>query len=205
MSLVDLSIVIPTYTITQELEEVAVSCILSLAGDMAIHEIIVTEDGGFFSPQLMELADVYIYNKGNRGFTLNVNQGWRAATGDFVAIVNSDITLREGELSSLCIPGKVTSPVTINESQPRLAGHFFVVPKEVKEERGMLMEEMRLYCSDSEYDARVADIFQSVPEVKIFHHTQATTKSMEGDKIEKAHARDEEIYHKLVKEGKASG
>jgi hypothetical protein len=202
--MVDLSIVIPTYTVNKEVEEITVGCILSLAKDMAIKEIIVTEDGGFFSPQFMELADIYIYSKSNIGFSSNANRGWRVATGDYVAIVNSDITLREGELSALCIPGKVTSPETINEAQPRLAGHFFVVPKEVAVERGMLLEEMKLYCSDSEYDNRVADIFQSVPTVKIVHHTQATTSRMDQNLIAEAHGRDEEIYLQLKKEGRVS-
>jgi hypothetical protein len=63
---------------------------------------------------------------------------------------------------------------------------------------------MKLYCSDSEYDNRVADIFQSVPEVKIAHHTQATTKRMDQDLISEAHTRDEAIYLQLKKEGRAS-
>ncbi len=134
-----LSGVIPTYTITPELEELTLRCIASF-GDQP-GEIIVVEDGGLFSHKLATFADTYIYNEENKGFTANVNRGWRYATGDYVAIVNSDIELRSGNLYDLCIPQTVTSPAFDNEYVERLAGAFFVIPKEIKESRGMLLED----------------------------------------------------------------
>lgn len=204
MQLIDLSLVIPTYTISQELEELAVSCILSYAADMAVKEIIVSEDGGFFSPQLMELADIYIYHKGNSGFTANVNRGWRQATGDFTAIVNSDTRLKEGELADLCIPGKVASPEILGQHIDFLAGPFFVVPEEIKKERGMLNEAMKNYSSDSDYDHRVRDIFEKVSSVKVYHEIAATV-DVAGVNSPENQKKDDRIYKKLIKEGKADG
>jgi hypothetical protein len=160
--------------------------------------MIVVEDGGRYSPQIMALADIYIYSHGNVGFTKNVNRGWSLSTGDFTAIVNNDTYLQEGDIRQLCIPDKVTSPEIISQVIPRLAGNFWVTPKEIKEQRGMLNEAMKNYCSDSEYDERVADIFQKVPEVKIFHAISQTVKPT--GIVEKSRE-DEEIYRK-IKEAK---
>lgn len=195
-----LSIVIPTYTLNKDLEELAIRCLLSYR-DQA-DQIIVTEDAGLFSPELMKLADTYIYNNTNGGFTKNVNNGWRYSTGDFTAIVNSDTELKSGNLLDLCIPGKVTSPAIVNQYIDLLAGPFFVIPKEIKESRGMLMEEMKTYSSDSEYEKRVTDIFQRVDSVTIYHEQAQTVKAagVEGG-IEQE--RDRQAYDKLVREGKA--
>jgi len=195
-----LSIVIPTYTLNKELEELAIRCLLSYK-DYA-DEVIVTEDGGMFSPMLMEMSDHYIYNKKNVGFTRNVNTGWRFSSGDYTAIINSDTELTSGNLADLCIPGKVTSPHISNQYIDRLAGPFFVVPETVKEERGLLIEDMKTYSSDSEFDARVADIFMKVPSVVIYHE-QAQTVKAAGVEGGAEQARDREIYAQLIRDGKA--
>jgi len=167
-----------------------------------VDELIIVEDHGLYSPTLMQLADVYIYNNINGGFTKNVNRGWRYATGDYVAIVNSDTRLVSGNLRDLCIPEKVTSPIIVNQSIPNLAGPFFVVPKKVTKKRGMLLEEMHTYCSDSEYDHRVADIFRKVHSVKIFHET-AKTVTVAGVEGGEQQEKDRIIYERLKLEGKA--
>jgi len=195
-----ISLVIPTYTITKELEEFAIRACLSYREE--VDELIVCEDGGLLSQNLLQLADSYLYNKDNRGFTANVNRGWRYATGDFIMIANSDTSLHQGHLRDLCIPGRVTSPEIISQYVPHLAGSFFCVPKEVTRERGYLLEDMRTYSSDSEYDVRVRDIFQKVPSVRIFHEMMQTVKAagVEGGEEQE---RDRRIYQKLREMGKA--
>lgn len=195
-----ISVVIPCYTITKDLEEMAIACVKSYR--YQADELIVVEDGGRYSPQLMGLCDSYIYNWKNGGFTVNVNRGWRYAKEPYVAIVSSDTYLYEGDIHNLCIPGKVTSPVIVNQNIERLAGPFFVIPQSVAEERGYLMEEMHTYSSDSEYDNRVADIFETVQSVKIVHK-QAQTVSVAGVEGGKQQQKDREIYEKLKQEGKA--
>jgi hypothetical protein len=192
------SMVIPTYTVNDDLERLTLRAIRSYR--YFIDQLIVCEDGGRYSPQVMSLADIYIYRHGNKGFTKTVNDGWRMSDGDFTAIVNNDTYLYEGDLRKLCIPGKVTSPEIMNQTIPRLAGNFWVTPREIKEERGVLMEEMKMYCSDSEYDNRVADIFQKVSEVKIFHAISQTVGTT--GQINKSRE-DEDIYRRLKEEGKA--
>ena len=195
-----ISLIIPTYLINKHLEELAIRCVLSYREQ--VDELIITENGGFFSPELYKLADYYILGKENTGFTKNVNRGWINAKGDYVMIVSSDTFLLKGNLVDLCIPGKVTSPIIGNQYIPFLAGCFWCAPKEVTKERGYLMEEMRTYCSDSEYDVRVRDIFQKVDSIKVFHE-QAQTVKAAGEEGGEAQRKDREIYQKLKEEGKA--
>ena len=196
-----LSLVVPTYTITKELEEIAIRTVGSYIDH--VDELIVCEDGGMLSYNLLQLADSYIYNKNNLGFSGNINRGWRYAKGEYVAIANSDTRLVSGDLGDLCIPGKVTSPHITNQYIERLAGPFWVAPRKVTEERGYLMEEMKTYSSDSEYDHRVKDIFQKVPSVKIFH-LQAQTVKAAGVEGGEEQEKDRQIYQKLIEKGMAA-
>ena len=159
-----LDIVIPTYTPNASLENMAMECVKSYKGH---GRIIVVEDGQEYSDKLRELADVYIYDKKNVGFTKNVNRGWRYATAEWVAIISSDTYLVSGDLKDLCIKGKVTSPVVVNQDIPGLTGSFFVVHKDCPK---YLIETMRTFYSDTEYVERTKDIFQKVDSVKFYHH-----------------------------------
>jgi len=201
MSDIKISLVIPTVILDKKLEDLAILCVGSYMNQA--DEIIVVGDGGMFSQNLLQLADTYIYNKNNVGFTKTVNRGWKYASGDYVMIINSDTQLKKGDLNDLCIPGKVTSPVIVNQYIERLAGPFWVVPREVTEERGFLLEELKTYSSDSEYDARVKDIFQKVESVEIYHEQAQTVKALgiEGG-IEQE--RDRKIYQELIDKGVAA-
>lgn len=195
-----ISVVIPCYTLTKELERLAIWAAASVRDQC--DELIIAEDGGMYSSKLMELADKYLFFKDNRGFTKNVNRGWQNSEGEYTMIMSSDTQLESGNLVDLCIPGKVTSPHISNQGIMRLAGPFFVVPENITKERGMLREEMHTYSSDSEYDNRVADIFQKVDSVKIFHHMAQSVKvaGIEGGEQQQV---DREAYQKLIDEGLA--
>jgi len=192
--------VIPCYTVSPELEKMALeACVFY--GDQ-VDELIIVEDSGNFSQKLFDKADIYACYKKNGGFTKNVNRGWKMATGDYVMIASSDTWLRKGKLDDLCIPGKVTSPHIANQGIDFLAGPFWCAPKKVTEERGYLREEMHTYSSDSEYDARVRDIFQKVSSVEIFHH-MAQSVSAAGVEGGEQQQKDRVEYQKLIDEGKA--
>ncbi len=201
MSDIKISLVVPCVILDKKLEDLALMCVGSYMDQ--VDEIIITQDSGMFSTNLLTLADSYIYCKENVGFTKNVNRGWKYASGDYVMIVNSDTQLRKGNLKDLCIPGKVTSPVIVNQYIERLAGPFWVVPKEVAAERGYLLEELKTYSSDSEYDHRVKDIFVKVPSVEIYHEQAQTVKAL-GIEGGAEQERDRKIYEELIKEGKAA-
>lgn len=195
-----ISMVIPTFTLTKELERLAVWCAASYRDQ--VDELIITEDGGMYSPQLMGLADIYIYNKDNGGFSKNVNSGWKHARGEYVMIVNSDTHLESGNLGNLCLEGRVTSPETINQLSEGLTGNFWCAPAEVTRKYGYLLEDLHTYCSDADYGHRTKEIFVHVPSVRIYHHMAKTTDQAGiGEAQLEA---DREVYGKLIEEGKAS-
>lgn len=193
--------VIMTYTLTNELEEIAYNSALSYRDQ--VDELIITEDGGKFSNKLRDISDIYIYGKNNVGFTANVNRGWRISSGEYTMIVNSDTYLSEGKLKDLCVSGFATSPVIENQYTEGLAGSFFVVPKEVRDERGYLIEQMKTYSSDIEYYYRVKDIFKTIESVKIYHE-MARTVSEAGLEGGAEQEKDKKIYQKLIEKGKAA-
>ena len=185
-----LSLVFPTYTIDNTLEDLEVECISTFKGKC--DEIIITEDGGLPSAKLLAISNIYIYSSARRGFTVNVNRGWKLATSDYVGIVNSDISYVAGDLASLCRPGRVCSP----GDYPVVPGHFFVVPKEIKEQYGMLDESMAMWWSDADYGRRVWYIYDPIPEVEILHYGGSTHKkepALHGE----FYGRDGEAYNKI--------
>jgi hypothetical protein len=194
-----ISMVIPTYSINDFLVEEAINAASSYRKQ--VDELIITEDGGIYSEDLRRVADIYIYNRKNVGFSKNVNKGWKLATGDFVMIANSDTVLHNSDLNLLCEKGMVTSPhIAGLPVSDKLRGCFWCAPKEVTTERGMLLEDMRTYFSDDEYYERIKDIFSKIDKVIIIHDEEQTTKATginSGPELRK----DLEIYNNLKKEG----
>lgn len=185
---------IPTYTMDAKLEQMAYDCARSYK--QYVDQIIICEDGGKFSPKLQTIADTYIYNWDNVGFTKNVNRGWRYSQADFTGIVSSDTYLYDGNPQDLCLEGLVTSPEVVNQHIPYLAGPLWVCPREIYEKRGGLIETMHTYNSDSEYDHRVRDVFKKVPSVLIYHHMSQTVTPAGVNTPEQA-SKDQAEYEKL--------
>lgn len=187
-----LSIVIPTYSINVDLFQMANRCIDSYKLKEHDVEIIVTEDGGMFE---YLHSDTYIYSP-NKGFTVNVNRGWRQAQGDYVAIVSSDTYLVSGNIMDLCVTGRVTSPRIENQDIDGLAGCFFVAPWEITRRIGMLNEDMHTYFSDEDYKERTKGIFQKINSV-IIHHDQARTVTAAGVNNAEQSEKDKQAYAKI--------
>src|SRR5437773_12439547 len=102
-----ISVVIPTYSLNRDLETMAINCAKGYR-EFA-DELIICEDGGRYSKDLKDLADLYI-NHDNWGFTANLNNGWLAAKGDYAFLVNSYTYIESVNYNDLCIHGTVTSP-----------------------------------------------------------------------------------------------
>ena len=57
-------------------------------------ELVVVDNGSQFGVEYLEdNADVYIRNRTNLGFAPAVNQGLKAATGEWLVVMNNDVTL----------------------------------------------------------------------------------------------------------------
>lgn len=187
------SIVIPTYTLTRDLETMAYNCAKSYK-EFA-DQLIICEDGGRQSKALMQLADEYIFHD-NWGFTENVNEGWSRAKGDYVFIVNSDTYIESGNYEDLLVPGHVTSPKMAGHTRDGtyLNGAFWVAPKEVTKERGMLNPLYKMYYSDDDYYEWVKDIFLQIDSVVIRHVYGATTSFLGDEWRDEVSARDKKLY-----------
>lgn len=191
-----LTLVIPTYSKNEKLERMAYDFATTYKQQGA--RIIICEDGQIKSKWLLDLADHYIYNAENVGFTKNVNRGWKYALAngaDYVAIVNSDTYWLSGNLNDLCVPGHITSPILENQTFPRpqLRGSFFCVPKEVSDKYGFLDESMVTYFSDQDYADKTIHIFQEIPSVRVYHLCAESMKSY--DKRLEDDNSDEKIYN----------
>lgn len=197
-----LSIVIPCYSVSDDLIEQAEFAIAGYKSHGA-DEVIVVEDGGQYSETLRELADTYIYCQENEGFSKAVNKGWKLSGGDYTGIVNSDTVWVSGDLKDLCISQRVTSPNVISGDTGMMAGCFFVVPRTLHN-YGMLNEDLKNFCSDTDYEWRMLRYLQRVDSVEIHHGVNQTLKGMKMD-IDIEYKRDNDLYHKLIKEGKAHG
>lgn len=179
------SILIPTYSATQDLASMA----LSIAKQLKPHcdELIINEDTRNYWPELATIADIYLMHD-NLGFTKNVNMGLRVASGDFIAVVNSDVKLLEGNPRDLCKEGYVTSPECVDMiGHPAMYGGFFVLPRQVIKDYGYFDEAHPHYRSDAIYARAVQKIFIAVPSVKIKHEPGVGKSYRYRAEVEKFH------------------
>jgi hypothetical protein len=195
------TLVIPTFTKNKELEDSAFKCAVSHKEQ--VDQIIISEDGGQFSEKLMSIADVYIYNRWNMGFTRNVNRAWQMSDTDFTIIANSDTYLLSGNLIDICRnnPDQVCCPVIKDKESPLdgFTGSYFVVPKLIKDQYGMLDERLKMFMSDVDYYHRIKDIFQVEGRVVIKHQKAASLK-VSGKNIETLQRMDAEKYDEILNE-----
>lgn len=89
------------------------------------------------------------------GFAKAVNIGMKAATGDYVCVVNNDIKVVGGHIQRLCVPKTVTSPM-LNGTKQDFWGCFFCVPREIIDAIGYLDERFeKSYFEDDDYIIRI--------------------------------------------------
>jgi len=189
------TLVIPTYTISKHLEELALRCAASHRNQ--VQQIIITEDGGRYSEKLRMMADLYLYNRDNVGFTKNLNRGWKLVDTDFAILANSDTTLLSGNLLDICKPASVCCPEVENLSHyPGFMGHYFVVPRTIRDDYGLLDERLVNFESDMEYYDRIQHLFEKDPRVVIHHEQHQTLQAMKMD-ITHAAQMDAKRHHDL--------
>lgn len=128
-----ISLIIPHYPIHPELDDKLKKCLDSLA---------------------IDCEKVIVVNLG-LGFAKSVNYGLKAATGDYLMVVNNDIEWLSGNILDLCKEGAVTSPKVNGEVQP-FWGCFFCLPRAIYERIGGLDEQFEMgYSEDDDYVKRL--------------------------------------------------
>ncbi len=140
--MLSLSLVIPHWSLDAETDDALRRCVGSFP--LECERIVVVNDG--------------------TGYGHNVNVGLRLASGDYIAVVNNDCRLSDGDIYDLCVPETVTSPLVIGERQGfgeslepgRFHGCFWVVPRTVLNQVGLLDERFeRAYWEDDDFLARL--------------------------------------------------
>lgn len=125
-----------------------------------------------------------------------INKGLAKASGDYIVCANDDVVLVEGNLSMLCQPGKVISPIVINGSGKAFHAHMWGMSRDVYEKTVGTIEGdsdygkpgyyegfNKVYYDDTDYWQKLLvngftpELTQSV---KIRHDHPATTISATG-------------------------
>ena len=160
-----LSLVIPHWPLDEETNEALRRCVSSFPS---------------------ECERIVVVNNGT-GYGQNVNIGLRLATGDYIAVVNNDCRLAQGNIYDLCVPETVTSPLVIGERQGfgeslepgAFHGCFWVVPRPVLDQVGLLDERFEhAYWEDDDLLARLRQAgisTRQVASVRIRHIGGLTT------------------------------
>lgn len=119
------SFIVPFYQINDELFKLSRAMFLSLdetEGDDEIEKIVIDNGSPIGGSYLQQEADIYIRNRENLGYCKAVNQGMKLATGELLAIGNSDIRMSSNWL---------TVAREILEKNPKVgSAHFRMIPYE---------------------------------------------------------------------------
>jgi GT2 family glycosyltransferase len=160
-----LSLVIPHWPLDEETDEALRRCAASFPAEC--ERIVVINDG--------------------TGYAHNVNIGLRLASGEYIAVVNNDCRLSDGDVYNLCVPNAVTSPLVIGERQGfgeslepgALHGSFWVAPRAVLDRVGLLDERYEhAYWEDDDFLARLRQAgipTRQVDSVRVKHIGGLTT------------------------------
>jgi glycosyltransferase involved in cell wall biosynthesis len=101
-----LSVVIPAWSGNDKLTDMLMALCQQVKFDC--DELIVTEDGNR-SLVVEAMATTYLHHQ-RLGHGRNLRLGWEAATKDYVAFIDSDIRIDNGNLRDLCVPNTLVYP-----------------------------------------------------------------------------------------------
>jgi hypothetical protein len=121
-----LSVVIPVWSTNSDLTEMA----LKLAKQVRpmCDELVIGEDGEY-QKELAAIADTYLVHP-RLGHAKNLAETIKATNSEYVAAMDSDMSIDSGDLKDLCIPGHLVSPATVQRRFNEVAGWFFVCPRQ---------------------------------------------------------------------------
>jgi GT2 family glycosyltransferase len=160
-----LSVVVPHWPLDEEANQALRQCVSSFPAEC--ERIVVVNDG--------------------TGYGRNVNIGLRLATGEYIAVVNNDCRLTDGDVYDLCVADAVTSPLVIGERQGfgesiepgGFHGCCWVVPRPVLDRVGLLDERFKhAYWEDDDFleRLRAAGVAtRQIPSVVVRHIGGLTT------------------------------
>lgn len=91
------SYIVPCWINDEETNQLTKDALLSMKNTDQEAQIIVIDNGSELGGGFMrEIADIYIRNSENLGYVQAVNQGFKLATGELIAVCNNDIIVPHG-------------------------------------------------------------------------------------------------------------
>jgi O-antigen biosynthesis protein len=162
------SVVLPTLTKTEEHLQVLQKCVESIRANSKDYELIVIDDGS--SMDIGNIGDIMITHDLNKGIAPSWNEGILKAQGEYIAIVNDDIVVREGWLDKLRVAledddrNMVSAPgvegqdygMGIIEDYLWFPGYCFLISKDTVQKIGYFNEKyVPFNYEDTDYWTRV--------------------------------------------------
>lgn len=131
--MIALSLVIPTFTVDQNLLDISLACVRSFRP--YVDELIICEDTNSYIKELHDFSDIYITHP-NLQLAQNSNIGWGAARGNYISQASADTVLLEGDPRWLCIPEKFNMPQVLRRNVTETCC-YFVISRDMYRKYGM--------------------------------------------------------------------
>ena len=163
----DTSLIIVCWTFDSEIMALTQRCINSIRQTADVEIILIDNNSAIGSEELMRLADIYVFNKDNKGYVKGLNQGIKLASYDNIVGAAPDYTATEGWLEAckktfidipncgIAIPHLSNDPVRGDYWEEGLLGGWFLITREILDKVGLLDERFFNCCSDSDYAWRL--------------------------------------------------
>ena len=183
------SLIVPVYTIDQETEDLCRDALRTIVQTDLPIELIVVDDGSTFrSDEFMrDNADLYIRHRQNRGYAGAVNSGLKAARGEQIFIMSSDVRMPPNWLEPLVRimeEDKTIGGISPTAGSPGIIACTWGMRRDVFERVGLFDEQYKQgYYEDTDYYWRIKKLglkLRYIPEVKIWHAGGATIHKVGG-------------------------
>jgi GT2 family glycosyltransferase len=183
------SIIIPVYCNKEDHIQVVKNTVDSIRANSEDYELIIIDDYGEYNAAFAN-ADVLIQQEKNSGIAPAWNAGLKAAKGEFLVVVNDDITVQKGWLDKLRqalefddtymvsapgVEGKING-TGIEENRFWFPGYCFMLTRKTLETIGYFDEQFTPFnYEDTDYWTRVF-----MAGGKLVRNYSATIQHLEG-------------------------
>lgn len=198
-SKVTYSIVCPIYINNDETKRLAHECLDSVEQNSSDYELIIVNDASsLYVNDLLKRADTSIFHRKNKGLAPTWNDGIKIARGEYIAVINSDVSVPDGWLEglrekftkSVGVVGPAVEHLPNDPSQPAyqwFPGSCFMLSRETIEKVGLFDENfIPFYFEDTDYWTRILKAGLKLArnyDIFVKHAEGATVKNLARDEV----------------------
>lgn len=190
------SVVIPIYLQTEEQKKIALECLASVNKYKTEDtEIIIIDSGSKVNVSEFQNEDKYIKLEKSKGISGAWNEGIRASSGEYIAIINDDIVVypdwlkhlrfgvNEDNAGASCLVMNSEGKTGINENYKWFSGSGFMLKRNVIDRIGFFDEQFYPHSfEDTDYWTRLIKSKYKLFQVCLgytFHHEGKTVHSQD--------------------------